>query len=326
MYKRDLEQLISKKNIPKFILLRGACQFQNEFFGEQLIKMLGKECLRLYYGEYEFNSALEFLSPSLFGSGGTLYIKSDKTLPSKEIKALIEQCKKVQDSYLIFELFDEGIRVAPDFVRAFEQNFVRFFKPNNQNEALNLLILYAKKLELNFNSAALLQIYKIHNENLLLCANELAKFRTLGVEVSLENVKNLVFGLSNVSFEEIFQKIIELKDFREDFFLLLQSGSYNEVALLNYLYSSFFRIFKIYSYIKINAKFDLVAILGYNPPVNVANELKRTALKFNEKGYFEIFTHLNESELTLKTNSKLDKPLYLLSQLLRLQYIISKYK
>ncbi|PSM52533.1 DNA polymerase III, delta subunit [Campylobacter blaseri] len=324
MYKKDLDTLLYSKNLPNYILLRSNDEFQNELYAKEILNYFGNENLvSFYYDEYSFEQAKNTLEPSLFGDKNIVYIKTNRCVPTKEIKVLIELCKKSQNNYLIYELFEDMTKISNDFIKAFEKNFVRFFKPNNENEALALMLKKTNMLNLNANTAALLQIYKIHNENLNLVANELEKFAMLGIDLSLENMQKMVYPLSEVSFEEIFNKIINLQDFRDEFFRYIQSGSYNESEFLNYMYSAFFKIFKVHSYIKINGKFDAREILGYIPPTYVQNELKNQALKFNTILLKNIFIHLNNVEYSLKSKQKLDKTNFMLSSLLKLQRIIA---
>ncbi|WXG59925.1 hypothetical protein VB002_13485 [Campylobacter concisus] len=61
------------------------------------------------------------------------------------------------------------------------------------------------------------------------------------------------------------------KRYKKRLFYLLRDPNFNEILLLNLLYKAFFRLFKIYSYIKINGRLNLDEAIGYQPPVNVAN-------------------------------------------------------
>lgn len=325
MYKKEFDNILKSKKIPNYILLRGNDEFQNELYANQVAKFFNSDnFLKIYFDEYDFETCKDFLQPSLFSNSAILHIKANKSIPAKQAKELIEICKKEPSSVLIFELNEENNKANADFVKCFDKNDVRFFKPSNPNEALMLLNTKCQILKINASTPALMKIYEIHNENLSLCGSEIEKFTTLGIDINLENVQNLVFGLSEVSFEELFNKIINLKDFRDDFFSFTQSGLYNEVAFINYIYNSIFRIFKIHTHIKTTGKFDLISVLGYNPPNLIANELKKQATMISTKTFFKIFKHLNECEFTLKTSNELEKNFYLLSAILKLQKILQE--
>ncbi|MCZ6116452.1 hypothetical protein [Campylobacter ureolyticus] len=325
MYKREFDSLIASKKAPNFFLIRGNDEFLNAFCAKQLINLWNSEnVLEQYFEEYNFNEAMSFLEPSLFSDKNIIYIKNDKTTSTKEIKEIIEKCKKDENNYVLYEIYECGNRLNNDFLKAFGTNFLRVFKPNSQNEALQILTQISQILKLFPNSIALLEIYKIHNENLSLCVAELKKFKSLNLELNLENVKENVFGLSEVSFEDLFEKIINLKDFRDDFFTYTQSGSYNESELIGYFYSSIFRIFSIHTFIKINGKIDFRQVLGYLPPIQIQNNLKTLALQFSTEKFKEMFISLNKTEYSLKTKTNINKTYLLLSGLLEFQRILSK--
>lgn len=327
MYKKEFDNLLKSGSVCNYMLLRGVDDFQNELYAKELIKFYNNEnFLQFYYDEYSFETAKSFFEPSLFGGGNTLHIKTNSAILSKEIKILIDMCKKNNTNCLIFELNEENSKISNEFLRCFDKNFVRFFKPSTPNDALNLLNKKCEIACIYSNSAALMRIYQIHNENLILSANEIEKFALLNIPLNLENVDNLVFGLSEVSFEDLFEKIFSLGDFRDEFYRYCESGSYNDTAFINYLYSAIFRLFKIHSYIKTEGKFELSAVLGYNPPPNVANSLKKYATSFSTKTFERIFRHLNECEFSIKMDTKTDKIHYLLASLLRLQHIITQNK
>ena len=325
MYKREFDSLIASKKAPNFFLIRGNDEFLNAFCAKQLLNLWNSEnVLEQYFEEYNFNEAMSFLEPSLFGDKNIIYIKNDKTTSTKEIKEIIEKCKKDENNYVLYEIYECGNRLNNDFLKAFGTNFLRVFKPNSQNEALQILTQISQILKLFPNSIALLEIYKIHNENLSLCVAELKKFKSLNLELNLENVKENVSGLSEVSFEDLFEKIINLKDFRDDFFTYTQSGSYNESELIGYFYSSIFRIFSIHTFIKINGKIDFRQVLGYLPPMQIQNNLKTLALQFSTEKFKEMFISLNKTEYSLKTKTNINKTYLLLSGLLEFQRILSK--
>ncbi|WP_304339561.1 hypothetical protein [Campylobacter ureolyticus] len=325
MYKREFDSLIASKKAPNFFLIRGNDEFLNAFCAKQLLNLWNSEnVLEQYFEEYNFNEAMSFLEPSLFGDKNIIYIKNDKTTSTKEIKEIIEKCKKDENNYVLYEIYECGNRLNNDFLKAFGTNFLRVFKPNSQNEALQILTQISQILKLFPNSLALLEIYKIHNENLSLCVAELKKFKSLNLELNLENVKENVSGLSEVSFEDLFEKIINLKDFRDDFFTYTQSGSYNESELIGYFYSSIFRIFSIHTFIKINGKIDFRQVLGYLPPIQIQNNLKTLALQFSTEKFKEMFISLNKTEYSLKTKTNINKTYLLLSGLLEFQRILSK--
>lgn len=325
MYKRELDALIFAKKLPNFMLLRSRDEFLNELHSQEIIRYFEPENLyTIYPNEYDFNAIKEYFAPSLFGGKNAVYIKSQKFGSLKEIKELIEICQKDKNCFLLYEFFESpDAKINESFIKAFNGNFVRFFSPTNPSEALQILNKVCQMMDLYQNNAALLEIYKIQGGNLSLVAAELAKFKNLDIILNLENVKAHVNGLSEVSFEEIFIKILHMQEFRDEFFTFIQSGSYNESEFISYMYNSVYRIFEIHTHIKLFGRLDFREVLGYTPPPNVQNDLKAEALKFSTDKFRQMFKILNECEFELKTKSKLDKTYFLLSQMLRFQRVIS---
>lgn len=327
MYKKDLDALIFNKKVPNFILLRGQDDFQNELYAKRLIEYWQSEnFMSLYFSEFDFDNAKSFLEPSLFGGTNTLHIKSNLQLKKDEIKALVLLCKKDNSNRLIFELNEEEKTATKDFTSVFEGNDVRFFKPSNTNEAINLLSQKCQMCGIYPNTAALSDIYKKHNENLNLSASEIDKFANLGIELNSQNVADLVFGLSEVSYEELFNEVFSPNpnaDFRDKFFALTQNGVYNEVELINNFYRNIFRIFKLHAHTKVYGSFDFVAVFGYKPPLNVQNLMNAMVRNFAKtQTFFEIFKNLNLIEFDLKTKKDIEKTEFLLASLLKLRRIL----
>lgn len=327
MYRRELENLLSLSRIENFFLLFGADEYQIELFAKEILTSYltsDTNLLTLYFDEYDFSIAKSHLAEnSLFGGDNVLHIKSDKKIPTKELKELISLCQNDSSKKFLFEFYESDMKVVSDTQRSFGQNFARFFKPSNPSEAIELLSKNASKIGLNITRNALFELYAIQNEDLYLAASELNKLASLNIHIEQDMVKKLVFGLGSVSFDDFFTKLIGLKDIKNDFFSYEQDINFNEILLINSLYRAFFRLFKLQAYVKINGKFDIKETLGYAPPKNIEESLKRQSLSISLKTYKEIFMALNLVELELKTNSKIDKNTYLLSALLNLQNIIS---
>lgn len=325
MYRNALDGLISAKNVPNFILLRGVDEFQLELYTQKLIKYFASEnFLSFYYDEYDYILAKGFFEPSLFGGSNMLYIKSTKSLNKKEAENLINECKKNQNNRLIFELNEENGTANRDFLACFDKNDVRFFRPNSIDEAILLLSKKCEMCEIFPNSAALRKIYQKHNENLYLSAAEIEKFANLGAILNIENVELLVSGLSEVSFDELFDKIFSGVKFYAEFETYTKSSNYNEIEFLNYLYRTIFRIFSLHAFAKISGRFDFKTVLGYEPPQNVKNQIERLAKGISTKKFLQIFQFINLLEFNLKTKKNLEKEYYLLSKLMELQRILIK--
>ncbi|MBT0824546.1 hypothetical protein KJQ78_04625, partial [Campylobacter lari] len=101
MYKNQLQSLLNSNNFPNYFLLYGADNFQIELYTKFIKdKYSFDESLRFYFEEYDFKQAYDYLSSaSLFSERKLLEIKTQKKIPSKELKQLLQLCQNSQDNY-----------------------------------------------------------------------------------------------------------------------------------------------------------------------------------------------------------------------------------
>ncbi|WP_299042708.1 DNA polymerase III subunit delta [uncultured Campylobacter sp.] len=326
MYKKDFISLLNSPNIPNFFLLYGAESYQVEFYTNELLGKFDKEnMLSLYFDDYSFNLAISHLSePSLFANSNLLHIKNDKKIPAKDAKELIAQCQNNPNNIFILELHEGDDKALTDIKKQFGSNFVRFFPPSSASEVNQILSNHAKFLGLNIDNQSLLYIYNLQNENLYLSASELNKLASIGIKFSLDEIKERVYALNGISFDTLFDKIINKQSINSDYFEFINDSSFNEIALLNMLFRAFHRLYLIHSSIKTSGKFDPKTVLGYAPPPQIINKLQSQAIAIKTEQYTQIFKFLNEIEFDLKCKNNIDKECYLLSAILSLQDILSK--
>ncbi|EKL3061503.1 DNA polymerase III subunit delta [Campylobacter coli] len=319
MYRKELQNLLSKNQIDNFFFLYGADNFQSELYADFIKeKYQVDEILKLFFEEYNFTRASDFLSGgSLFSEKKLLEIKTSKKIPTKELKVLVELCKNNKDNFLLLELYDESSKQS-DIEKIFSPNFVRFFKANNAREGIELLSIKAKQLHIEITQNALFTLFTSFDENLYLAASELNKFS--GLRVDEKTIEQYCYSLNIGSFESFFEKILKRADFKNELEKILDN--FNEIALINSLGSAFYRLFKIALYAKIYGKVDFKELLGYTPPPQVAQNLNEQAFSLKIKHYKEIFNLLLKCEYELKTNSKLAKKEFLIATLLKLARII----
>ncbi|GML24641.1 DNA polymerase III subunit delta [Campylobacter jejuni] len=319
MYRKELQTLLSKDSIPNFFFLYGADNFQSELYAEFIKeKYKPDETLKLFFEEYNFTHASDFLSTgSLFSEKKLLEIKTSKKIPIKDLKILVELCKNNADNFFLLELYDEGSKQS-DIEKIFSPHFVRFFKANGAKEGVELLSIKAKQLRVEITQNALFTLFASFDENLYLAASELNKFS--GLRVDEKTIEQYCYSLNTGSFESFFDKILKKQDFKSELEKILDN--FNEIALINSLYNSFYRLFKIALYAKINGKIDFKELLGYTPPPQVGQNLSSQAFSLKIEQYKEIFTLLLKSEYELKTNPKLVKKEFLISNLLKLARIL----
>lgn len=321
MYRKDLQRLLLDKNFPNFFALYGGDNFQTELFANAIkAKYAADELLSLYFEEYDFARASDYLgSASLFSEKKLLEIKCSKKPSKKELESLIRLCKQDENNHFLFELYDESSKQT-ELEKVFENYFARFFAPNSAKEGVELLALRAKELQINATQNALYTLYNNFDENLYLAASELNKFA--GLNINEESIKKFSFSLSVLGFDAFFEKILQGQSLQDDLEKILDN--FNEIALINSLNSSFYRLFKIALYMKTHGNADFKDILGYAPPPQVASKLSTQAMQLNIKQYHQIFKLLLESEFEIKTNSKLIKKEFLIASLLQLRQILKK--
>lgn len=319
MYRKELQTLLSKDSIPNFFFLYGVDNFQSELYAEFIKeKYKPDETLKLFFEEYNFTRASDFLSAgSLFSEKKLLEIKTSKKIPIKDLKILVELCKNNADNFFLLEFYDESSKQS-DIEKIFSPHFVRFFKANGAKEGVELLSIKAKQLRVEITQNALFTLFTSFDENLYLAASELNKFS--GLRVDEKTIEQYCYSLNTGSFESFFDKILKKQDFKSELEKILDN--FNEIALINSLYNSFYRLFKVALYVKVNGKIDFKELLGYTPPPQVGQNLSSQAFSLKIEQYKEIFTLLLKSEYELKTNPKLVKKEFLISNLLKLARIL----
>ncbi len=321
MYKREFENLLNSNRLPKSILLYGECDYQNNYFADKIIFSWSEpedEKLLLHYDEYDFTTAKNHLNQSsLFGGQNIILIKTDKTIPKKELDTLIGLCEKSENSFLLFQYFGDS-KKATTIAKSFKKNFVRFFKPN-LGEALNLLHVKAKEVGLNINNYALQHLYLLQLEDLSLCVNEFEKLSILNKEITVSDIDRIVYGLGSVGLDSFIEKLLKKENIKESFATLCESGNADEVRVINAIQSYLSQLLLFHMYIKIHGSFDARAILGYPLPPQLAKQRADHSIKIDMQSYKNMLEHLTNSELTLKKLKNIDKNSYLISSLIKLQ-------
>jgi len=319
MYKREFDTLLERGNVPRAVFLYGACEYQLSFLENAILKLWGNEgVLKFYFDEYDFKAARAHLSQaSLFGDKNILLLKLEKAPNAKEVDELVQLCDKININHLLFIFYGEDAK-AKTLTKPFGKSFVRIFKPN-LNEALGFLNYEAKKINLSIGNFVLQHLYLIHNENLALSVNELDKLSLLNREISAADVDNLVFGMGELALEDFIVKLLNGEKIVNLYKMISQSGTVDEIRLINAIQTHLFQLFLFHSYIKIHGSFDALKILGYPLPPQLAKQRSDMSVKLKTKTFSTLFKVLTNAEYALKTNSNLDKESYIISTLLKLQ-------
>lgn len=325
MYKREFEGMLKANKAPKSTLLYGACAYQNAELASGVLNLLAanpEEKMTLYYDEYNFTAAKNFLSQSsLFGDRNILILKTDKALSSKEAESLVSLCAKNDTSYFIYQYSGEDKKITTItklFDKSNEGAFVRLFKAE-MNEAIQLLHAHATRIGLSIDRYALQHLYMLHSEDLALCANELEKLLILNKDIQISDINALVYGLGNVSMDQFITKLLDKKDIKEEFERLVEGDGVEEMRIINAIQSHLSQLFLFHAYIKLNGSFDAKAILGYPLPPQLANERSRQSIKIDISTFHKLSTLLIDAEYRLKKIGNVEKNSYLLSNLIKFQ-------
>ena len=324
MYKQALDALIQNNSLPKSLMFYGECSYFRNTYLEKIASIYGSknEQLRYYFDEYDFKSAKTFISQSsLFGDKNILIVKSEKTIPKKELEILLKNTQNNENSFFLFEYFGDD-KKAKDITKIFNKklsaDFVRFFKPNSY-EAINLLIDFSKKIKLDINRYAVEHLYKIENEDISLCFEELKKLKNLDKPISISDIDKYSFSLGVSDMESLMEKFFKKQDIKELINEFLEFSNANEIFIINSLQNYLSVLFMFYSYILSYGNFDTKAILGYALPPQLAKKRADLSIRIKLPVYKALFAELSEIELKLKTDTHMDKTSYFISSLIKLQ-------
>ncbi|BCD67836.1 DNA polymerase III subunit delta [Nitratiruptor sp. YY09-18] len=302
----------------KAYLFWGEEPYYIQKYGQDTAQKIGNEnSMKLYFEEYDYESAKNYLSQaSLFGDINLLHIKHDKALPKKELTSLLEICQKTPNSYLIYELYgSDGKKIANLFDAKHGGVHVRFFKPQ-LHEAKAELLSFAQQKNIPIDSFTIEHMLTLLDNNLSYALKELEKLSLLDRKIEPKDVDSLVYAINPLQLEKLYMAIIKKEPIHTYLEKILEEEQ-NEMRILLGLENFLQQLFMIYAYIRLHGSFDSSAVLGYKLPKRIEEE--RIALAMRIKKYPQIFLHLQDCELRLKTQSAIDKQGLLLSCLIKLQ-------
>lgn len=323
MYKNHLDTAIKNSSLPKSLFLYGEEFFSNHY-AKQIMPLIGEKdnILSFYYDEYNYESAKNYIAqPSLFGDVNILYIRNDKKIPKKELDILVGLCQKNHTSHFIYQFSGED-RAAKELTRSFGKkksaDFVRFFKPH-LGDALAVLRQYSNELSMDIDNYALQHLFMLQNEDLSLSVNELSKLAIQDKKIYSADIDKHVYGMGEMAMDEFISKVLQKEDITGQMRKLLDSGSHDEVKIINALQAYIVQLFMFHSYIKIHGRYDVLDILGFPLPQNLAQIRAAQCIKINLSTYQKILKHLLDSEYALKKMQNIDKNSYAFSSLIKLQ-------
>jgi len=325
MYKHELDKYLSY-SLPKALLLHGENDYLiTQYIKHYIEKLNAKEdLLALYFDEWHFPTAKEYLSQSsLFGGVNLLIIRHDKKLPKKELDALIDIAHKIGESYLIFAFSGEpkeAVLLQSSFVPKKDAQWARVF-PSQPKEAIPMLQQKAQKLNMKIDHFALSHLYQLLNNNLELSMNELDKLAILEREITSKEIDRLVYSAAPLKPQQFLLNLFEKKPVIETIGMLLDLGE-EENDLLRATQQFVLELFLYQAYIKLHGSPDSKAILGYKPPADVEARRKQIATRIKSQKLLEIHEQILDRSLAISKAKGGDKEVLLYGMYLEIQRIL----
>lgn len=321
MYKQDLDRHLQNATVPRAMALFGENHFFIDRYAHRLSQIEGASVLNLYHDEYDFNSAKAHLSQgSLFGDQNLLIVKHEKKLPKAELDTLVELVGKNDDNYFIYCYVGEDIKSVDTAFKGSHAGSVRFYNPS-AGEAGVIVVQEARQSGLQLDQRTAMHLLEVHNNDLSLACNELSKLSILNKPITIHDIDENVYGLSELKLDSFHIKIIEKKEFLNDLKILLETGL-DEVFIITSLCKMLTELYLFNTVIKVNGFADPIAVLGYKPPPKIVEERTKLSIKILPEGYKRGINLLLDTELKMKATGSPDPEALLLSALLKLQSIL----
>jgi len=321
MTRQDLDRHLQNATAPRAMALFGESHFLIDRYLHKLSQIEGASLLSLYHDEYDFNTAKAHLSQgSLFGDQNLLIVKSEKKLPKSDLDTLVELVSKNPDNTFIYCYYGDDVKGADSAFKGKDAGSVRFFHPY-ANEARNIVLQEAQSLGLHLDHQAAFHLLDIHNNDLALACNELSKLAVLGKPITIKEIDEHVFGLSEIKLDHFIAQVIEKKAFLPALHHLLESGE-EEIRLLTAISGFLTQLYLFNTAIKLHGVADSAMVLGYKLPGFVEKERAALSIKISPEGYKRGINLLLDTELKMKSTGSPDQESLLLSALLKLQSVL----
>lgn len=321
MNRQDLDRHLQNNSVPRAMALFGESHFLIDSYAQKLARIEGASVLSLYHDEYDFNVAKAHLSQgSLFGDQNLLIVKHEKKLPKVELDTLVELVGKNEDNTFIYCYMGEDVKGADTAFKGAHAGSVRFFNPY-ANEARAIVMQEAKNMGLNLDPQAAFHLLEMHNHDLSLSCNELSKLLILNKPITMKEIDEHVFGLSEIKIDQFITQVIEKKEFLPSLHHLLESGE-DEIRLLTGISAFLTQLYLFNTAIKIHGVADSALVLGYKLPGFIEKERAALSIKIAPEAYKKGLNLLLDTELKMKSVGSPDQEALLLSSLLKLQSLI----
>ena len=322
MYKNELDNAIKAGKVSNTFVFFGESSFLIDMYTNMMSNVEDSNTLSFYHDEYNFKSAKDHLSQSsLFGDRNILIIKSEKKTPKKDLDIFMELCQKNPDNIFIYAYYGSDHKTYNNkkTFGKFSTMCIRFFNPKDY-EAQNIVLQVAEEKGVKIDKYSVSHLLNVHNGDVALACNEMDKLRIFDREITTKDIENLVFGLAEVSIDELIKTLLAKKDFTNDLQNILEHGE-DEIRVITAISSFVTQLYMFNIYIRVNGAPNALEILGYPAPKFVVDEKSALSLRFKPNNYYKMQELLLSSELKMKS-SAVDKCAILLSTLIRLQKLL----
>ncbi len=290
MYKKDFDKL---NESPHSVVFYGNDFYLREYEKKIYERFQGANILKMYYDEYDFDRAtLHLKETSLFGGENVLIIKHTKQLQGFE-----KLIKYAKHSYLFFFYYGQ----KPPKVK----NYVRFFTP----DVKDLIFFIDKKAkELNINITKEAKMYLIKTTQPVFLENELEKLAIYTNNITVNDVKELVFLYKEDTFEDIIVSILKGEEFEERLNCLLQKIEPKRFlsAIIRYVKD----LYKYNLFIKKTGSMSLKPLLGYQLPFDIEKQRIALAVKYKEKDFYNLLKNLLFLELKIRKGKGFEESVF----------------
>jgi DNA polymerase-3 subunit delta len=286
MNKKDFDNL---KNLPHFVVFYGNRFFVDMYQKKIEEKFKNENLLKLYYDEFDKNVAkTHLIESSLFGGQNVLIIKTNKF--DKNLEGLKKYAKN--NYCFIFYVGNKRLDLKKD-------EFVRFFEPSFK-EIIEYINRICEKENVNLSNES--KNFLAKSIDPLFLENEIKKLANYKNDISLKDIEELVFLYKEESFEDLFVKILNSKEFFNDLELILKTVDYKRIlpALINYITN----LYQYHLFIKTTGSSSLKEFLGYQLPFDIEKQRISLAIKLKEKDYKNLLDFLLNKELLMRNSEK----------------------
>jgi DNA polymerase-3 subunit delta len=141
-----------------------------------------------------------------------------------------------------------------------------------------------------------------------------------GERIDNRLIDQIIFGATSVDLDLFYHKLLSKSSVVKEIELILDKGE-DEIRIITGLASYISMLFQFYLCAKVNGNVDSKLILGYKLPPQIEQSRAHLAIALKQSQYQTLFTLLQQSELSLKSET-IDKTSLLLETLMKIKSLL----